>query len=263
MTELKIALLPLDTAWADIEENLFVTDQVLKTLPADTDVVVLPELFSTGFIAEQASVSRYAEPAEQSKTLNRLRDMSAHYNMALAGSFLARNRDGRPINRGFFIEPSGETTFYDKKHLFCISPEAQTIEAGKHPVPVVRFRGWNIGLGICYDLRFPAWLRNTGGKYDLLLLPANWPTKRDKAWSTLLAARAIENIAYVAGVNRSGSDDYGEYDSTMSKVVDYVGDDISVHREDGIVIAQLDKSRLNSFRSKFPFLNDADNFKFY
>ena len=94
-------------------------------------------------------------------------------------------------------------------------------------------------------------------------ISANWPTKRDKAWSTLLAARAIENIAYVAGVNRSGSDDYGEYDSTMSKVVDYVGDDISVHREDGIVIAQLDKSRLNSFRSKFPFLNDADNFKFY
>ncbi len=262
MTELKIALLPIDTTWADVEENLYVTEQVLKTLPADTDVVVLPELFTTGFIADAAGVSRFAESDERSDVMNRIKKMSAHFNVAIAGTLLARDSEKNPVNRAFFVEPSGETTAYDKKHLFSLSPEASTVTAGKQEIPVVRFRGWNIALAVCYDLRFPAWLRNMDTKYDLLLLPANWPVKRRLAWDSLLQARAIENIAYVAGVNRSGSDDYGVYDEKMSKVIDYAGNDVSSSREDGIILARLDKSRLNSFRDKFPFLNDADKFSF-
>ncbi|MDE6396876.1 MAG: nitrilase family protein [Muribaculaceae bacterium] len=262
MTELKIALLPIDTTWADVEENLYVAEQILKTLPSDTDIVVVPELFSTGFIADAAGVSRFAESGEQSEVMKRIRLMSAHFNVAIAGTILARNTENNPVNRGFLIEPSGETTIYDKKHLFSVSPEAATLDAGKHEIPVVRFRGWNIALAICYDLRFPAWLRNTGAKYDLLILPANWPVKRQLAWDILLKARAIENIAYVAGVNRSGSDDYGVYDDKMSQVIDYAGNVISSTRTDGVVLARLDKSRLNSFRDKFPFLKDADSFNF-
>lgn len=261
MTNLKIAILPIDTTWADVEENLYVVEQLMGALPKGTDIVVLPEIFSTGFINNPSTISRFAEPENDSAVLRKLVLLSARNNVAIAGSIFIKTRDDKHVNRGFFIEPSGEITTYDKHHLFSLSNEAETIKAGRNIIPVVRFRGWNIALAICYDLRFPAWLRNNQAKYDLLLLPSNWPMKRSHAWHTLLAARAIENIAYVVGANRSGHDDYGEYDG-LSRIYDYTGQDISHDDIKGIVYAELDRDKLIKFREKFPFLNDADEFVF-
>lgn len=262
MNTLKVAALSLDVVWTDRDENIYAVRRALKNVAPDTDIVVLPELFTTGFITDPDTVSRMAEDWDTSDTVEQLRAIAAKFNMALAGSMLARVPGGDIVNRGFFIEPSGETTVYDKKHLFGLSTEARDLVGGTRPVPVIRFRGWNIALAICYDVRFPVWLRNSGGRYDALLVPANWPQKRGYAWQQLLIARAIENQAYVVGVNRSGSDDYGDY-TGLTFAYDYAGQPILTTDPDSptVAMAMLDKARMEKYRTNFPFLADADNFR--
>lgn len=257
MDTLNIVALPLNITWSDTEENLFRAERNLRKLAKDTDIVVLPELFSTGFIGTEELLPKLAEDFASSATLARVRKWARNFNFAIAGSVLIREGDSY-FNRGFFIEPSGEETFYDKKHLFSISSEKRILSGGKSPVPVVRFRGWNIALAICYELRFPAWLRNTGYKYDVLIIPANWPESRAHAWQTLLAARAIENQAYVVGANRSGVDDGGVYDN-QTFIFDYLGNPI--HKgTDAAVTATVNRNPLMKFRKNFPAANDADSF---
>lgn len=265
-SSLKVAVASLDIAWADVEENLSTTEKCLNRLSVDTDLLVLPELFSTGYIIDQNTLSDVAE-SNSGKTVGRLTELARRHSVAIAGSFLAREGT-RFYNRAFFIEPSGETVFYDKNHLFSLSSEMNIFEAGTHPYPVVRFRGWNIAMIICYDLRFPAWCRNRPEAYDLMLVPANWPQSRKYAWEHLLIARAIENQAVFVGANRSGEDDFGCY-KDMSLVFDAMGKPINPE-EDSVVnlsgtnlfTVKLDKHQLEECRSKLPFLNDANEFGF-
>ena len=255
--KLKIAAIPLDIAWGDVDENLCAVERALSAMPSDVDVVVLPELFSTGFVHDRASLEQLAENLS-GKTIQALLRWAHTFNVAIAGSYLFRIGD-KFFNRGFIVEPSGEEMFYDKRHLFGISPEASLFTAGESLPPIVRFRGWNLSMIICYDLRFPVWCRNQGMRYDVMLVPANWPDARSFAWSRLLSARAIENQAYYVGANRSGSDDYGHYDG-MSMIVDGLGQIIS-EEVDGIVYATAEKDLLDNERRKLPVGKDSDNFK--
>lgn len=223
---LTIAAVPLNTVWANRDANLKLVADTLATLHKGTDLVVLPELFSTGFIVDADVFTRLAE-TDDGPTMTRLRELAKQYRVAIAGSYLSRNEEGSEhYNRGFFIEPNGQGTFVNKRHLFHVSPEAELLTQGMTPYPVVRFRGWNIALGVCYDLRFPVWCRNTMTRgryaYDIFLLPANWPQARALALDTLGKARAIENQAYYVIANRSGSDEYGEYDG-LTYIDDYIG----------------------------------------
>lgn len=253
---LRIAALPLDIKWADKEANLAAVEQAMKSLPRGTDIVVLPELFSTGFTDDEELLRELAE-TNTGKTIERLKSLAAQYSVAFAGSFAARTAP-HVYNRGFFIEPSGEETFYDKRHLFSLSSEIKVFEKGRDPLKIVRFRGWNIALIVCYDLRFPVWCRTRRNHYDLLVVVANWPQARAYAFEHLLIARAIENQCCVVGANRSGKDFYGIYDD-MTMIYDCRG--TSVSRPCGpFIIADLSKKKQEEYRQSFPVSNDADDF---
>ena len=257
---LRIVTLPLDIAQADPAANLAAFGAAMQRLPVGTDIVVLPELFTTGFVRDEALRAELAQP-NSGATMQAVRHFAAAAGVAVAGSFMAATA-GRYYNRGFFVEPSGEETFYDKHHLFCVSAESETFTAGTDPVPVVRFRGWNIALVICYDLRFPVWCRNRMNAYDVLIVPANWASARGYAWNQLLIARAIENQAAVVGANRSGRDDYGEYDG-LTQIYDAMGQpvgqpDDSISR--GAVTATLSYDELQRTRRRMPVALDADGF---
>ena len=254
--QLRITAVPLDIAIGDKSQNRSNLEKSIELLPTDTDVAVLPELWSTGYIASPEDASVMAE-SNSGESMSLVASLSRKKNVAIAGSFLACDDNGKLFNRAFFVEPSGECTFYDKRHLFILSQEASVVEQGKRLSPIIRFRGWNIALSVCYDIRFPIWNRNTALKYDLLIVPANWPSKRGYAWEHLLQARAIENLAYVIGANRSGSDPYGEYDD-VTYIFDYMGKPIG-ESANGLVTATLSKDRLQKFRTSFPVWKDADD----
>ena len=265
---IKIAHLPVDIAWADVERNLLNVAEKLSAIRRDVDILVLPELFSTGFIQDEQMLRQLARMSAD-MTLAAVKLWSSRSNMAIAGSYLDSIGNGY-VNRGFFVEPSGETTFYDKSHLFCLSAESKVFTRGKELPPVIRFRGWNISLIVCYDLRFPVWCRNAGHRYDILLVPANWASARGYAWQHLLIARAIENQAVVVGANRSGIDDYGDYNG-QSFIFDPYGkvlapadsgtNDTSTDAPaDGFIYADYMKSQLEKVRSYLPVGRDADRF---
>lgn len=184
MRRLKVAIYPMKIAWADPEENLRNVESVLTHAQSDFDILVLPELFSTGFLQDNQVISTLAEPVS-GRTVTRLKELASGHSIAIAGSFLCRVGDC-VYNRGFIIEPSGEETYYDKRHLFSLSSEHKVFTPGEHLPPVVRFRGWNISLIVCYDLRFPVWCRNMNQSYDMMLVPANWPSSRGYAWELSL-----------------------------------------------------------------------------
>lgn len=257
--DLKIAAIPLNIVWGDKEENMQATEFAMSQLAPGTDIAVLPELFSTGFMHEPDSLGRMAEPIT-GETMTRILALAQKYNCAIAGSFLCAV-GGVYTNRAFFAEPSGELTYYDKRHLFSLSPETTIYSAGDRRSPIVRFRGWNIAMIICYDLRFPAWCRNVEQQYDILLVPANWPKARGYAWRQLLIARAIENQAYIVGADRSGADDYGVYDD-LTFIFDPMGQSIGQPvGKSGIIYAEISKSELEKVRTRLPFGADADAFK--
>lgn len=281
---IKIAVLPLDISWCNYEMNMATVADELRELESGTDIVVLPELFSTGFIQDAALIDRMATTYGV-RAIEAVKRWCAQYNVAIAGSVLIKD-EGKYYNRGFFAEPSGEIAYYDKRHLFCLSPEAEIFSQGDKLPPVVRYRGWNISLVVCYDLRFPVWCRNTGNRYDMLIVPANWPSTRGYAWRQLLIARAIENQALVVGVDRSGCDDYGDYDF-MSYVFDAAGREIAPCCKDkvcdidassvipgsdaalpscginpnGLFYATYTKDELNKMRRRLPVGADGDTFE--
>lgn len=263
---IRIAVLPLDISLGDCEKNLLTVAANLHNLPPDTDLLVLPELFTSGFVKDKERLEMIS--AYEDATLAAIKGWSERLSIAIAGSFLARD-GGRYFNRGFFIEPSGESTFYDKKHLFCLSPESSILTAGETPPPLIRYRGWNIALIICYDLRFPVWCRNRTPHYDMLIVPANWPASRGYAWEHLLIARAIENQAIVVGANRSGTDDFGCYNG-LSYIFDQMGKPLATSQQnldngskrDGIIYAEASMEHLRETRRKMPVANDADSFNF-
>lgn len=257
---LNVALIPLNIEWENKEKNLDNLAAKLAKLPEDTDLVVLPETFSTGFPSgeEKEHVRGMAE-RNTGATIDYLKKLAAHYNIAIAGSFIA-DTGGSLYNRAFFIEPSGEEYFSDKRHLFTMAGENKVFSKG-HDRLCVRYRGWNIAMIICYDIRFPAWCRNVNNEYDLLLAVANWPDVRIDAWEKLLYARAIENEAYVCGVNCGGTDLKGFSYNGKAMAIDFKGKDCAETLSDNVVTTTLNKEKLDRFREKFPAWKDSDKFE--
>ncbi len=253
---LRVAALPLEIKWADKDANFAGVSHAMANLPHGTDVVVLPELFSTGY-ADDAELMRDLAEKNTGQTIDFVKALASRYGVAIAGSFLASTHP-HLYNRGFFIEPSGEETYYDKRHLFSLSSEAAVFSAGSTHLPVIRFRGWNIAMIVCYDLRFPVWCRCRDNSYDLLLVVANWPQARGYAFEHLLIARAIENQCCVVGANRGGSDIYGLYDG-LTQIYDGRGMPVGEIKGD-FVVADLSREKQDSYRRNFPVSNDADDF---
>lgn len=254
-SHLRVAALPVPIDSSSVAANLEYVADAFSTMPKNTDVLVLPELFTTGFHPKM-NLEALAESVS-GDTIGTLENLSRRYGVAVAGSFLCAE-DGKYYNKAFFIEPSGDRVFYNKHHLFTAGAEGTLLAAGTALPPVVRFRGWNISMVTCYDLRFPAWCRNRGGEYDLLIVPANWPAERGYAWKHLLIARAIENQAAVVGANRAGEDKFGHYDD-QTYVFDCMGQSVGTP-EGQFIVADLDKSDQTRYRQEFPALSEQDKF---
>lgn len=255
---LNISLLPLEINWEDKAYNLSKLENCLKLLHPKTDLVVLPETFSTGFPSgmSKEDVECLAENTN-GLTINFIKRLAREHNIAIAGSFICEEK-GKLFNRAFFVEPTGDEYFADKRHLFTMAGEDKLFSNGAGRMKI-RYRGWNISMIVCYDIRFPVWCRNRNNEYDLLLAVANWPVPRIDAWNKLLLARAIENQAYVAGVDCKGTDSNGyEYDGS-SAVIDFKGKEIG--KVSGpFIYATLSYEKLSSFRQKFPAWQDSDPF---
>ena len=251
----------MNIAWGEKSVNKERLEHAMKRMHPDTDILVLPETFSTGFPtgSDIDDVKVYAETEGDSEMVSYLKDISSRYNVAITGSIII-NKESKLFNRFLFIEPSGEITYSDKRHLFRMGGEDKLFEPGRERIKV-RFRGWNIAAVVCYDLRFPVWCRNVNNEYDLLIVVANWPTVRSDVWQTLLKARALENLSYVCGVNCIGEDFQGNIYNGESMVFDFKGKDVSVRPSDtNLLYAVLNKEKLINFRNKFPAWQDADNF---
>ena len=254
--ELRISMIQSHIIWEDQEENLCYYGELLRRVSGRTDLAILPETFTTGFSMD---VARLADPME-GKTIATVKAWASKYGMAVMGSFLCQEGD-RYFNRAFFITPEGEVTTYDKHHLFRMADEHKSFTPGEK-LTIVEYKGWKICMQVCYDLRFPVWTRNVNNAYDLLIYVANWPEVRKKAWKVLLHARAIENMAYVCGVNRVGVDGKGLTYRGDSMVIDPKGKKIATagKREEITRTCVIKKSELEAFREKFPAWKDADSF---
>ena len=253
LANMKTALVQYDIVWADPEANRSRLDALLETLP-QVDLVVLPEMFSTGFATQPEGVAEDAPSA----TLEWMKAKARTMDCAIAGS-VALHENGGYFNRFWFVKPSGEVTAYDKHHLFTYGGEHHRFTRGSDRV-VVEWRGFRFLLNVCYDLRFPVWSRNRKD-YDAAIYVASWPSVRQYPWDTLLRARAIENQCFVLGVNRVGKDPSCEY-AGGTAAVDPYGATLTacVPGAEQILVTDLDMSVLEAFRAKFPVLDDADDF---
>lgn len=258
--KLKLCLAPMEIFWGEKEKNLKSLEDIFRKINPETDLIVLPETFSTGFpsLEMQSHLENFAETNE-GETVSLLKRLSRDYDVAIAGSFIGKT-DAMLFNRSFFIEPDGKTTFAAKKHLFSPGGENKIFSSGNHRL-AVEYKGWKIQMIVCYDIRFPVWCRNKNNEYDLLIAVANWPVSRIDTWDTLLKARALENAAYVCGVNCKGMDDLGGDYNGSSHVFNYKGKDLATDiSNDGLLYAGLSLQRLQNFRDKFPTWKDADDY---
>ncbi|KPL12222.1 MAG: hypothetical protein AMS23_04660 [Bacteroides sp. SM1_62] len=254
--ELKLAIVQPDIIWEDIDANLHALSIKLEGIEADVDAVILPELFTTGFTMR----SRELAEGMDGKSISWMQMTSDRYGCVIAGSLIIGHQDTY-FNRFIWMEPGGRITMYDKRHLFSISGEDEHYSCGQSNT-ITEINTFRVRPLICYDLRFPVWSRNTGA-YDLLLYVANWPAVRRDVWISLLKARAIENQAFVIGVNRVGRDGMG---------IEYSGDSLAYNakgqiiaslpvREEGVKVVDLSLQELMEFRQKFPVWKDADEFE--
>ena len=257
MNPLRVTLWQTDIAWEDKSANLDRLRLLLEELRGQTELVVLPETFSTGFSMHPAALAESVD----GPTLTSLRQWAATYGVAIAGSYIACNtpHDGHYRNRAFFLTPEGDAYYYDKRHLFRMGCETEYYVPG-HERLIVHYRGWAICLLVCYDLRFPVWMRYRDD-YDAIIFAANWPASRQTVWQTLLRARAMENQCYVIGANRTGSDPAAEY-SGGSAIIDAKGATLAeaAGTAEQAVTAEISLDELRRFRAKFPVLADRDRF---
>ena len=257
---MRVTLIEDDIVWGDRDANFKQLERNMRNMAEDTDLVILPELFTTGFMTGDREQAAAVAEWNSGDTLRKLRKLADEFHVGIIGSFLA-NTAAQLYNRAFFIEPNGDETYYDKRHLFSFGGEDKVFNQGLTKSPIVRFRGFNIKFVVCYDLRFPVFCRNVNNNYDLLVVIANWPKSREQVWRTLLAARAIENECYVCGVNRCGTDPRGlEYAFGASWIIDYKGKIIGERSTSPIIEADLSPADLARFREKFPAWRDADEF---
>ncbi|WP_346237488.1 nitrilase family protein [Niabella insulamsoli] len=268
---LTLTLVQSGLFWEDKARNLQQFEEKIKALSQKTEIVILPEMFSTGF---SMNVHSLAETMDGS-AVEWMKRVSAEQRIVLTGSLIIKEKDAagheRFYNRLIWMLPNGQYGVYNKRHLFAYANEDDHFSAGEKRL-IASVKEWKINLQICYDLRFPVWARQAvkkesdgwSGLYDVLIYVANWPERRSQAWKTLLQARAIENQCYVVGVNRVGKDGHGIEHSGDSMVIDPLGE-ILYHKknEEDVFTISLDKNHLNDVRRKFPFWKDADHFQIY
>jgi omega-amidase len=252
---MKVALIQSSLFWENPIANRNHFEEKINAITEKVDLIVLPEVFTTGFTMNPSAVAE----TMQGETILLLQSLAKAKNCAITGSLIIKEND-KFYNRLVFVFPSGEIQFYDKRHLFTLAGEDQVYTSGKEKL-IVEYLGWKICPLICYDLRFPVFSRNVED-YDVLIYVANWPKTRIKAWDILLQARAIENMCYAIGVNRTGLDANDYHYVGHSQVVDFYGNLIVEPQEtDGIFIAELSKEKLQEARYKLGFLNDRDAFE--
>jgi predicted amidohydrolase len=274
MSTLTITTIQANLAWEDKLSNLKHFESRISTIGQNTELVILPEMFSTGFSMQSALLAETME----GETVQWMKNTAAKYKVILTGSLIIRENN-EYFNRLVWMLPNGQMGYYDKRHLFCLSGEHEHFTRGNKRL-IASVKGWKINLQVCYDLRFPVWSRNrlvdgnsiagAGNEapvtkqipeYDLLIYVANWPEKRVHAWRTLLQARAIENQCFVIGVNRVGEDGNGLIYNGNSMVLDPMGEILyqGENREDTSTIT-LTKQVLEEVRAKLPFWQDGDDF---
>lgn len=251
--ELKVALIQSPLAWENPQENRNYFSEKIKDIPKNVDLVVLPEMFTTGF----TMTPHHLHENDGQKSLEWMLEVAKGKDAALVGSVPFYEK-GTYTNRLFFVKPDGTYSYYDKRHTFTLAGEDKVYMAGKEKV-TVSYKGFKICPLICYDLRFPVWARNVED-YDVLLYVANWPKPRITAWDTLLKARAIENMAYCIGVNRVGIDESGHSYIGHSAVYDPLGEPLVFSEEETILYATLNKDQIDRARDKLKFLADRDVF---
>lgn len=250
-----VLLVQTDLEWEHPEANRTKLATRLRGFANAADLIVLPEMFSTGFSMRAATL---AEPME-GPTMQWMQQQAQQYGAAVCGSLIIAE-GGQYYNRLIWMEPSGAYQWYDKRHLFSMGSEQQHYAAGRKRL-TVSWRKWKLRLAICYDLRFPVWCRNDDD-YDVLVIVANWPQRRIAAWQSLLVARAIENQCYVVAVNRVGNDGHGVYHDGMSSVVDPAGKVLQQFADQEVLHTEtLSAAHLQQVRQSLPFLQDRDRFE--
>ncbi|QEK51025.1 amidohydrolase [Pedobacter aquae] len=255
MEQLKVTLLQAYLFWENAAKNLQNISLKLSDIRERTDLIVLPEMFNTGFTMNAV------ENAEKmdGKTVNWMRDTARKFNAVVTGSLIIEE-NGNFYNRMVWMRPDASYETYDKKHLFGLGEEDKTYTAGDKQV-IVELKGWKIRLAICYDLRFPVWLRNHQQQYDLLLVVANWPEKRAHHWRMLIPARAVENQSFIIALNRVGYDGKQIYYSGDTTCLSPAGDVIYYKRdEEDLYTFTINKAEVERVRTEMPFLKDADDF---
>jgi len=251
--ELNVALIQTPLAWENPEKNRVSIEAKIAGLKSTTDLVLLPEMFTTGFTMNASSILL----EESKKTISWLQKVAASNTVAIVGSMVF-SEEQKFYNRLFFVCPDGQFWYYNKRHTFSLAGEDQVYTSGNKKL-IVTYKGFYICPQICYDLRFPVWARNTED-YDVLLYVANWPKQRIGAWDTLLKARAIENMAYCIGVNRTGMDPNGFEYPGHSAIYDCLGKTIKFSNKEEILYASLSKKHIKDTRNTFDFLKDRDAF---
>lgn len=262
MSSLTFTIIQTKLHWEDKAANLQMLDEKIRSISEKTEVVILPEMFSTGFSMQP---EKLAEDMS-GESINWMKRIAAERKIILTGSLMIKEND-KFFNRLVWMLPNGQMGMYDKRHLFAYAHENEHYFPGNKRL-IASVKGWKINLLVCYDLRFPVWSRQTnhgssqeGLEYDVLIYVANWPERRSHMWKTLLQARAIENQCYCIGVNRVGSDGNDIYYSGNSMVVNALGD-VLYHKnhDEDIYTVTLQKEELTAVREKMPFWKDADSF---
>ena len=259
MASLTLSIIQTDLTWEDKVANLNMLQQKIDAIEERTEIIILPEMFNTGFTMQP---ELFAETME-GETVQWMKDIVAANKIILTGSLIIKEND-KYYNRLIWMLPNGQFGYYDKRHLFAFAGEDKYYTPGSKRL-IASVKGWRINLQICYDLRFPVWSRqqstDTESEYDVLMYVANWPERRSHAWKTLLCARAIENQCFVVGVNRVGNDGKNIHHSGNSLIIDPVGQ-VLYHKneEEDICTITLQKEDVDKARTHFPFWKDADLF---
>ena len=261
MQDLRVTLIQSSLYWEDKEKNLYHFENKIKDISVETDLIVLPEMFNTGFSMEPEKLHEEMN----AETMHWMSKIALEKSCVVTGSLIIKD-DEKYFNRLIWMKPDGKFETYDKRHLFSLAKEERKFDGGQERL-IVELNGWRIYPQICYDLRFPVWSRNLYNEetgvcdYDCLLYIANWPEKRRYAWKQLLIARAIENQAYVIGVNRVGKDGNEIQHSGDTAFVDFTGEIIWIEEySEEVKTVTLIAEELTKFRRFFQFYKDADNF---
>jgi len=256
MSTLTFTLIQTKLFWEDAAANRKMFEDKINSIQQKTEIVILPEMFSTGFSMQP---EKYAETME-GETVAWMKHIASNKKIILTGSLMI-NEEEQYYNRLIWMLPNGSYGCYDKRHLFAHGDEHNHYKPGNKRL-IASAKGWKINLQVCYDLRFPVWARQTDNQeYDVLVYVANWPERRSHAWKTLLQARAIENQCYVIGVNRVGDDGNQIHYSGESMAIDPLGEVLYTKKEvEDIFTVSLNKEQLDCVRQKLPFWKDADRF---